>query len=90
MASQYKVGVSCQGQSITRSIASQETIAYFDERGMSCAYPNGIAGNNCVAKFVTEAAVAAARDYTGCPTLNGVEIEGQDTTACSLQVSYSY
>lgn len=82
----HKVSFACQGSTITRSIADTNTIQYFNERGMNCAYPNGIAGQSCVTKFVTENALAAVRDFTGCPTMNGVEIEGQDTTQCTLQV----
>jgi leishmanolysin len=84
----YKVTAPCQGSSLTRSIAAPTTIGYFNERGLSCAYPGGIAGGTCVAKFVTETAVAVARDFSGCDAANGIEIEGQDTTACALQASH--
>lgn len=47
-----------------------------------------VGGKTCVAKFVTPAAVAAARAFTGCPTLNGIEIEGEDTTPCAPQGSH--
>lgn len=87
VAASHMVSYSCGGQALTRPIASQETLAYFDERGLPCAWPN-VAGRTCVAKFVTETALRAARAFTGCGSLNGVEIEGADTSPCGLQASH--
>ena len=87
VAASHMVSYTCGGQALTRPIASQETLAYFDERGLPCAWPN-VAGRTCVAKFVTETALRAARAFTGCGSLNGVEIEGADTSPCALQASH--
>lgn len=89
-ADAYKVTTNCNGQVLTTYVPSNNTVAYFSERGMAqCAVPAGL-GNplNCVAKFVTPEAVAAARWYFDCPTLNGAELENQMTTACDLQGSH--
>lgn len=43
---------------------------------------------NCVAKFVTSEAVAAAQWYFDCPNLNGAELENQMTTPCDFQGSH--
>lgn len=83
----YKATFACGGATATRAVASPETIAYFDERGLGCTWPN-VGGRTCVGKFVTPAAVAAARAFTGCAAANGVEIEGEDTTPCAPQASH--
>lgn len=79
----------CNSQSYNTPVASESTVAYFSERGMSCSYPNGIATpSNCVHKFVTPNALAAARAYFACDSLNGLELENQLTTPCDLQGSH--
>lgn len=79
----------CNGQTSSQFVPADTTVAYFNERGMSCTYPTGIATPaNCVYKFVTPAAIAAAQYYFDCPSLNGAELENQLTTPCDLQGSH--
>ncbi|RYG52617.1 hypothetical protein EON67_00775 [archaeon] len=78
----------CNGQSLSVSLASNNSVAYFNERGMDCAYPSGISNPaNCVHKIVRPHTVAAAQWFFGCPTLNGAELENQ-LDACQLQGSH--
>jgi len=87
VAASHQVAYTCGGATLMRPIASESTIRYFPERGLPCTWPN-VGGRTCVAKFVTETALQVARAYTGCASLNGVEIEGEDTSPCGLQASH--
>lgn len=87
----FLINSTCNGDLTTKFIPSASTVSYFDERDMVCSssYPTGIGKPAlCVAKFVTPTAVAAAREFFDCPSLNGVEIENLDTGPCDVPGSH--
>ena len=85
----YQVTFQCQGQSVTQAIAAPSTIAYIDERGENCAWGQAsTAASPCVAKFVTSTVAAASQAFFGCDTLEGAELESQDTGSCSIAASH--
>lgn len=87
--STYQYTYSCQSQTYSPYIPAATTVNYFQERGATCVYnATMVPTTNCVHKMVTPAALAAARFYFNCSTLNGAELENQMTTACDLQGSH--
>ena len=81
----------CRGQTTAGYFAAPNTVAYVSERGMgACVPPEGVfPASNCVARFVTPAAAAAAQAFFNCSGIAGPELENQLTTACELQVRQS-
>jgi leishmanolysin-like peptidase len=85
---------SCGGSDRPSFVPAENTIAFLAERGMAkCAVLGTSAdglmpSTNCVRKFVSPAVVAAARAFYACPTLNGMELENQMTSACELMGSH--
>lgn len=84
------------------SVASPSTISYSSERDMSCSWgsattwataniPYGSSGkmpNDCVARISTPRVASAAQEFFDCNTLNGAELESQDTSECFVQGSH--
>lgn len=66
-------------QSVRRADAPQTTVAALTERGHSSCSADQPAG--CVYKLVTPAVRAAAQRHFGCGSLQGAELENQDTGA---------
>lgn len=80
----------CGGRTSAAYFSEANTVGYFAERGMgACAPPVGVyPPGNCVARFVTPAAAAAAQAFFNCSALPGPEIENQPTTPCELEGSH--
>ena len=74
-ADAYLATYNCGGYSYGTYVPGSNTIAYFSERGMSsCSTPNGLnPPDNCVARFVTPTAVAAAQSFFNCSSVPGKE-----------------
>lgn len=94
----YLVGTCSTGSSGSFSVSAvpaKTTVNFFPERGTTCSWdgataetssiPFGARGKlpiDCVARIVTPTVVQAARDFYGCNTLPGAELENQDTSSC--------
>ena len=84
-------------------IASSSTISYANERGMDCSWgaatswasaniPFGLDSTkdpgSCVARISTPRVKAASRAFFSCDTLEGAELENQDTSEGFVQGSH--
>ena len=56
----------------------------FSERGLQqcSSLEDRFTASNCVSKIVTPTSVSAARWFTGCPSLNGIELENHVLGSC--------
>ena len=86
----YYTEYACGGYTYSAYVPAGNTVSYFTERGMTrCDIPNGLyPPENCVARFTTPTAAAAAQAFFNCSSLAGPELENQLTTACQLQGSH--
>lgn len=76
----------CNGQTHTDIMPSDSIIQFFAERGLdSCETGNSV---TCVHKMVTPKVQQIARAFFDCPTLQGMELENQDTAACQIVASH--
>ena len=84
-------------------VASSSTISYANERGMDCSWgsastwananiPYGListkAPGDCVARISTPRVKAASRAFFNCDTVEGAELENQDTSDGFVQGSH--
>ena len=96
----YPADIYYQGNKV---VASGSTISYANERGMDCSWggagswvtaniPYGLVATkdpgDCVARISTPRVKAAARAFFNCDTLEGAELENQDTSAGFVQGSH--
>ena len=88
----FPTGSAGPGQSVVSvQTPDANTITYFSERGIAeCTTVNQrLQNGGCVARMVTSEATARARDFFGCATLQGVELENQRTSsACAVAGSH--
>lgn len=88
-----------QGSRVHADLATANIVQTFGERGMdSCPCPigkntmeqgcivaqSGLRNPSCVMKMVTPNVLAKAREHFDCSTLNGMELENQATSACTI------
>lgn len=88
----FPSGSAGAGQAIVQvQTPDVNTVAYFGERGIAqcTTAASKLQNGGCVARMVTSEATARARDFFGCPTLPGVELENQRTSsACAVVGSH--
>jgi len=91
-AASTEVEFSCQGTTVSRSVASTDTITFHQERGMTCTGATDLITQgmfSCVQRVIVPPSRDTARSFFGCTTLPGIELENQDTTSCVIHPSHT-
>jgi hypothetical protein len=64
----------CDGTSRSQYLPAENTLQFFNERGMFCNRKNATARGNCVMRLVLPAVQSAAATFFGCGDLEGAEL----------------